>query len=188
MRRLSVIKRDLVKKEASQNLEQQRQQRQAATGACILCTLSCDKRMGTPCMYKGRVSSVLSCLRLSVTPRTVARQVPLSMGFPRQEYWSGLPFPSPGDLAHSGIEPTSLETPALAGRDLGESQVFHEQLEMMPLKLFRQPVPFCPKTASVVPKWNYARSLPPRQQPAIRNPLPSVSRPQLTLQEITGER
>ena len=116
MRRLSVIKRDLVKKEAIQNLEQQRQQRQAATGACILCTLSCDKRMGTPCMYKGRVSSVLSCLRLSVTPRTVARQVPLSMGFPRQEYWSGLPFPSSGDLLDPGIEPMSPASPTLAGR------------------------------------------------------------------------
>ena len=96
-------------------------------------------------------------------PWTVAHQATLSLAFPRQEYWSGLPFPSPGDLPHSGIKPTSLKIPALAGRDLGESQVFHEQIEMMPLKLFRQPVPFfCPKTASVVPKWNYARSLPPR--------------------------
>ena len=41
----------------------------------------------------------------SVTPWTVAHQAPLSMGFPRQEYWSGLPFPSPGDLPHPGIEP-----------------------------------------------------------------------------------
>ena len=49
------------------------------------------------------------------TPRTVARQSSLSMGFSRQEYWSGLPFPSPGDLPHPGIEPTSLTSPALAG-------------------------------------------------------------------------
>ena len=41
------------------------------------------------------------------TPWTVAHQVPLSMGFPRQEYWSGLPFPSPGDLPNPGIEPRS---------------------------------------------------------------------------------
>ena len=41
------------------------------------------------------------------TSWTVAHQAPLSMGFPRQEYWSGLPFPSPGDLPDSGIEPTS---------------------------------------------------------------------------------
>ena len=42
-----------------------------------------------------------------VTPWTVARQAPLSMGFSRQEYWSGLPFPSPGDLPNPGIEPGS---------------------------------------------------------------------------------
>ena len=42
-----------------------------------------------------------------MTPRTVAHQAPLSMGFSRQEYWSGSPFPSPGDLPHPGIEPVS---------------------------------------------------------------------------------
>ena len=42
------------------------------------------------------------------TPWTVARQAPLSMRFLRQEYWSGLPFPSPGDLSDPGIEPTPL--------------------------------------------------------------------------------
>ena len=47
-----------------------------------------------------------------VTPWTVAGQAPLSLGFPRQEYWNGLPFPSPGDLPDPGIEPTS---PVLAG-------------------------------------------------------------------------
>ena len=54
----------------------------------------------------------LSPVCLFVTPWTVAHQVPLSMGFPRQGYWSGLPFPSPGALPGPGIEPTS---PALAG-------------------------------------------------------------------------
>ena len=44
---------------------------------------------------------------------TVDRQVPLSMEFPRQEYWSGLPFPPPGDLPDPGMEPRS---PALAGK------------------------------------------------------------------------
>ena len=43
---------------------------------------------------------------------TKALQAPLSMGFPRQEYWSGLPFPSPGNMSNQGIEPAS---PALAG-------------------------------------------------------------------------
>ena len=50
----------------------------------------------------------------SATPWTVAGQAPLSMGFSRQEYWNGLPFPSPGDLPKPGIEPMSLESPALA--------------------------------------------------------------------------
>ena len=47
-----------------------------------------------------------SCLSLQ-DPMTVAYQAPLSMGFPRQEYWSGLPFPAPGDLPDPGIEPGS---------------------------------------------------------------------------------
>ena len=46
---------------------------------------------------------------------TVARQAPLSMGFTRQEYWSGLPFPSPGDIPNPGIKPKSLVSPAWAG-------------------------------------------------------------------------
>ena len=49
----------------------------------------------------------LSHVRLSVTPWTVAYHAPLSMGFSRQEYWSGLPFPSPEDLPNLGIEPGS---------------------------------------------------------------------------------
>ena len=47
-----------------------------------------------------------SCLTLS-TPWTVAGQTPLSMGFSRQEHWSGIPFPPPGDLLNPGIEPVS---------------------------------------------------------------------------------
>ena len=49
----------------------------------------------------------LSGVQLFATLWTVARQAPLSMGFSRQEYWSGLPFPSPGDLPDPGIEPGS---------------------------------------------------------------------------------
>ena len=49
----------------------------------------------------------LSRVQLFVTPWTVADQAPLSMGFSRQEYWSGLPFPSPEDLPNPGIEPWS---------------------------------------------------------------------------------
>ena len=55
----------------------------------------------------------LSCVQLFATPWTVAYQASPSMGFSRQEYWSGLPFPSPGDLPNSRIEPGS---PAFGGR------------------------------------------------------------------------
>ena len=60
--------------------------------------------------------SHFSRVRLCASLWTVARQAPLSMGFSRQEYWSGLPFPSPGDRPNPGIEPTSLRSPVLAGR------------------------------------------------------------------------
>ena len=53
-----------------------------------------------------------------VTPWAVAHKAPLSMGFPSQEYWSGLPFPPPGDLPNAGIKPASpvaLVAPTLAG-------------------------------------------------------------------------
>ena len=59
------------------------------------------------------VVQVLSRVQLFMTPWTVARQAPLSMGFPRQGYWSRSPFPPPGDLPNPGTEPTF---PALAGR------------------------------------------------------------------------
>ena len=50
---------------------------------------------------------------LFVTPWTVTHQAPLSIEFSRQEYWSGLPLPTPGDLPDPGIEPASLSFPAL---------------------------------------------------------------------------
>ena len=65
------------------------------------------------------LDTLLSCFShiwLFETPWTVARQPSLSMGFSRQEYWSGLPSPPPGDLPHPWFRPTSLMSPALAGR------------------------------------------------------------------------
>ena len=56
-----------------------------------------------------------------MTPWTVAHQVPLSLGFSRQEYWSDLPCPPPRDLPNPGIEPVSFMSPALAGRFLTPS-------------------------------------------------------------------
>ena len=64
----------------------------------------------------------LSRVQLFVTPWTVAYQAPPSMGFSRQECWSGLPFPSPGDLPNPGIEPWS---PALQS-DALPSEPIHE--------------------------------------------------------------
>ena len=61
------------------------------------------------------VLSHFSRVQLCATLWTVARQAPLSMGFSRQEYWSGLPCPPPEDLPDSGIEPTCPTSPALAG-------------------------------------------------------------------------
>ena len=53
-------------------------------------------------------------VRLFATPWAVAHQAPLSVGFSKQEYWSGLPHPPPGDLPNPGVEPASLMSPALA--------------------------------------------------------------------------
>ena len=63
-----------------------------------------------------------SRVRLFVTPWAVAYQAPPSMGFSRQEYWSGLPFPSPGDLSDPGIEPRSaaLQADALPSEPPGK--------------------------------------------------------------------
>ena len=65
----------------------------------------------------------LSCVRPFATPWTVAHQAPLSMGFSRQEYWSGLPFPSPGNLPNPGTEPRSpaLQADALTSEPPGKS-------------------------------------------------------------------
>ena len=66
----------------------------------------------------------LSHVQLFATPWTIAHQALLSMGFSRQEYWSGLPFPSPGDLPNPGIEPRSLalQADALTSEPPGKPQ------------------------------------------------------------------
>ena len=65
--------------------------------------------------------SHFSCVRLFATPWTVAHQAPLSMKLSRQEYWSGLPFPSPGNLPNPGAEPRcpSLQADSLPIELLG---------------------------------------------------------------------
>ena len=72
-------------------------------------------------LLKVKVKSL--SIGLFATPWTVAHQAPLSMGFSRQESWSGLPFPSPGDLSNPGIEPKS---PTLQADSLpAEPQTIH---------------------------------------------------------------
>ena len=61
-------------------------------------------------------AQLLSQVQLFVTPWTIVHQAPLSVGFPRQEYWSRLLFPPPGGLLDPGMESTSLMSPSLAGR------------------------------------------------------------------------
>ena len=75
----------------------------------------------TTLMAESEVKS-LSHVRLFATPWTVAYQAPPSMGFSRQECWSGLPFPSPGDLPDPGIEPGSpaLQADALPSEPPGK--------------------------------------------------------------------
>ena len=76
---------------------------------------------------KKREVKLLSRVRLFVTPWTVAYQAPPFMGFSRQEYWSGLPFPSPGDLPNPGIKPGSptFQAVTLTSEPPGKSSKFH---------------------------------------------------------------
>ena len=94
----------------------------------------------------GRQVKLLSRVRLFATPWTVAYQAPPSNGFSRQEYWTGLPFPSPGDLPNPGIKPGSptLEADALTSEPPGKPQGRQEgQVNTCPsLSLILQPLLF----------------------------------------------
>ena len=84
----------------------------------------CRSLSPPPIFMKVKVKS-LSRVQLFATPWTVAHQAPLSMGFSRQEYWSGLPFPSPGDLPDPGIKPKSptLQADTLTSEPPGKPRV-----------------------------------------------------------------
>ena len=73
---------------------------------------------------------VLSHVRLFATLWTVALQAPLPMGFSRQEFWSGFPFPSPGDLPGPGIEPSSLASPVLGRGFFTTSAIWEAQIRV----------------------------------------------------------
>ena len=92
-------------------------------------------------MKKVKVKS-LNCVQLFVTPQTVAYEAPPSMGFSRQEYWSGLPFPSTGDLPDPGIEPGSpaLQADALPSKPPGKPELIHAAAAA---KLFQSCLTLC---------------------------------------------
>ena len=77
----------------------------------------------------------LSCVWLCATAWTVAHQAPLSMGFFREEYWSGLPCPSLGDLPDPGVEPVSLKSPALTRGFFTTSTTWEAHVYIYPLFL-----------------------------------------------------
>ena len=78
-----------------------------------------------------RGTCVLSPVWLFAAPWTVGHQAPLSMGFSRQEYWTGLPFPMPENLPDPGMEPTFLVSPALAGRFFSTEPYCHSSNSLM---------------------------------------------------------
>ena len=88
------------------------------------------------CIYSTEEVKLLSCARFFAIQWTAAYQAPLSMEFSRQEYWSGLPFPSPGDLPHPGIEPRSpaLQADTLTSEPPGKPNT-HNQNTNKEIKL-----------------------------------------------------
>ena len=92
-------------------------------GSKITADGDCSHEIKRHLKVKVKVKS-LSCVRLFATPWTIAYQDYPSMGFSRQEYWSGLPFPSPGDIPNPEIEPGSpaLEADALTSEPPGKPQ------------------------------------------------------------------
>ena len=89
--------------------------------------------------------SHFSCVRLSVTLRIIAHQAPLSMGVSRQEYWSGLPFPSLGDIPNPGIKPRLLYCRWILSL---RHQIFHFSFFLFPLYMF---LPHCAICGLLVP-------------------------------------
>ena len=77
-----------------------------------------------PQYHSHTFACMFSCVQLCATPWTVAHQSPLFIGFSRQKYWSGLPFPCPEDLPDPRIEPMSLQSPALACRFFATSTIW----------------------------------------------------------------
>ena len=99
----------------------------------------------------------LSRVRLFATPWTVAYQAPLSMGFSRSEYWSGLPFPSPGDLPDPGVKPMS---PALqADALLSEPPFVGKVIFLLFNMLSRLIITFLPRSKGLLISWQRSPSI-----------------------------
>ena len=84
---------------------------------------------------------MLSCfshVQFFATPWTVAHQTPLSIGFSRQVYWSGLPFPPTGDLPDQGLEPVSLMSPALTGGFFTTNTTWEAPVSKTPRRKFQE--------------------------------------------------
>ena len=103
---------------------------------------------------KKKNSSHFSYVQLFGTPWTAARQAPLSIGLPRQEYWRGLPFPSPGNPPTPGIEPGSPVTPASAEAQEVNANVVREAAGC----------PESPSLAGVISAWNIHTVLSHREE------------------------
>ena len=82
-----------------------------------------------PQMKTAVAANLLSHVQLCATPWTVAHQPPLSMGFSKREYWSGVPCPPLGDLPDPGIEPVSLTSPTLSGGFFTTSTTWEAQMK-----------------------------------------------------------
>ena len=92
--------------------------------ASIIVWANSSQQWGYTRSYRMCMLSCFSCVWLFATLWTIALQASLSMGFSRQEDWSGLSFPALGDLPNPGFEPASLKSPALAGRSFTTSTIY----------------------------------------------------------------
>ena len=118
----------------------------------------------------------LSRVRLFETPWTVVHQAPLSMGFSRQEYWSGLPFPSPGDLPDPGIEARSpaLQANTLTSEPPGKSSDLHTIPFKLPSSRVK-PQPLSKELTRTNQNVSGGHPDPPRSFPALLGQASSLS-------------
>ena len=81
-------------------------------------------------LYRHKCVSLFNCVHVFAALWIVAHQAPLFMGLSRQEHWSGLPCPTPGDLSYSGTEPSPLMSPTLTGRFFTTSATWEAYIDI----------------------------------------------------------